>query len=366
MTAISLFQLEASVHWTLWTSYAGRFLSRDGRIVDPSTKNQTTSEGQAYAMFFALVANDRTRFDQLLDWTRNNLAEGDLTRHLPAWQWGESPSGSWSVLDDNSASDADLWMAYTLLEAGRHWKEPRFTVAGERLAGVIAKTEVDEIPGLGPMLLPGFRDFKVGSTVFLNPSYVPVQVLLGLAAHCPEGPWRAIAANVPRLVNASAPRGFALDWLSYRAGKGFGFDAPSGKKPVASYDAIRVYLWAGMLPDNSIARGNLLESLQGMSRLLSRHKIPPAVVDLNGTIAIAQGSPGFSAALVPFLIARGERERADRQRRRVSEAWNRATGLHGASPNYYDQNLILFSEGWLENRYRFDPNGRLNLSWRQK
>ncbi|MEP7363587.1 MAG: cellulose synthase complex periplasmic endoglucanase BcsZ [Acidobacteriota bacterium] len=366
MAAIPFFQLEASAEWALWNSYVDRFLSPDGRIADPAVQGQTTSEAQAYGLFFALVADDRERFERLLEWTQNNLANGDLTRKLPAWQWGKSPQGAWMVLDHNSASDADLWIAYSLLEAGRHWNEPRYKAMGEGLAAAIARFEVADIPGLGPMMLPGYRDFKVDDTYFLNASYLPLQLLWGVASHCPEGPWRAIAGNVPRLVKASAPKGFALDWVSYRPGHGFGFAVPSGKKQFASYDAIRIYLWAGMLPAALSARRTVVESLPGMSRVLSRQSAPPAVVNLDGSIENPQGSVGFSAAVVPFLMARGERARAEAQRRRVSEAFNRNTGLHGASPNYYDQNLILFSEGWLENRYQFTPDGRLYLSRRQK
>ena len=48
-------------------------------------------------MFFALVANDRARFDKLLSWTEANLAGGDLTQRLPAWSWGK---GSGRKLED--------------------------------------------------------------------------------------------------------------------------------------------------------------------------------------------------------------------------------------------------------------------------
>jgi endoglucanase len=364
MAAIPVLPLQAAEHWVLWDSYATRFMTRDGRIVDPATANRTSSEAQAYGMFFALVANDRTRFEQLLQWTVNNLANGDIAAHLPAWNWGEAPDGSWAVLDRNSASDADLWMAYTLLEAGKIWGEPRFTLAGQRLAEVVARLEVVDVPRLGTMLLPGFRDFKVDNKVFLNPSYTPLQVLLGIATHCPQGPWRGIAANVPRLIKASAPRGVALDWVSYGP-KGVALEGPAGRKAVAGYDAIRVYLWAGMLPKGVAGRGDLLASLSGMSRILARRRVPPAVIDLNGAIENEHGSVGFSAALIPFLIARGEGQTAAQQKERVSAAWNRATGLYGANPGYYDQNLILFANGWLENRYRFGADGSLNLLWRQ-
>src|ERR1700733_8236993 len=70
--------------WPLWEKYAGRFISVDGRVVDPMRGDITTSEGQSYALFFALVNNDRARFDLLFQWTVANLASGDLGTHLPA------------------------------------------------------------------------------------------------------------------------------------------------------------------------------------------------------------------------------------------------------------------------------------------
>ena len=53
----------------LYQSYARAFLDNQIRVIDRDTGDRTTSEGQAYAMFFALVANDRARFDGLLRWT---------------------------------------------------------------------------------------------------------------------------------------------------------------------------------------------------------------------------------------------------------------------------------------------------------
>ena len=61
---------------SLYQSYARAFLDNQIRVIDRDTGDRTTSEGQAYAMFFALVANDRARFDGLLRWTELNLAAG--------------------------------------------------------------------------------------------------------------------------------------------------------------------------------------------------------------------------------------------------------------------------------------------------
>src|ERR1700751_2122967 len=75
----------AAQDWPLWKSYAAGFMDNQVRVIDHGAGERTTSEGQAYAMFFALVANDRAGFDGLVHWTGANLAGGDLAAHLPAW-----------------------------------------------------------------------------------------------------------------------------------------------------------------------------------------------------------------------------------------------------------------------------------------
>ncbi len=109
--------------WAGYRTFVERFVQADGRVIDYSTPTQqTTSEGQSYGLFFALVANDRATFDRLLNWTRTNLAGNQFdpqNLRLPSWQWGRKADGSYGVLDPNSASDSDLWIAYDLLQAGR-------------------------------------------------------------------------------------------------------------------------------------------------------------------------------------------------------------------------------------------------------
>ena len=125
--------------WDLWDAYSARFINADGRVVEHSVGDRTTSEGQSYALFFALADNDRARFEKILYWTENNLAGGDLGKKLPGWQWGKAPDGEWKLLDPNPASDADCWIAYTLIEAGRLWQNPDYKLTGRRMLGLIAK-----------------------------------------------------------------------------------------------------------------------------------------------------------------------------------------------------------------------------------
>src|ERR1700742_1501795 len=88
----------AQCDWPAYRTFVERFVQADGRVIDYSTlAQQTTSEGQSYALFFALVANDRAGFDRLLGWTRANLAANQFdpqNMRLPAWQWGKKPDGT--------------------------------------------------------------------------------------------------------------------------------------------------------------------------------------------------------------------------------------------------------------------------------
>src|SRR5699024_4833853 len=117
---VAIAACEKSTGWPEWQAFRRDLIRPEGRVVDLSdSRHITTSEGQSYALFFALVDNDPVLFRQLLRWTERNLSEGDLTAKLPAWLWGRDTSGNWGVLDDNTASDSNLWIAYSLLEAGR-------------------------------------------------------------------------------------------------------------------------------------------------------------------------------------------------------------------------------------------------------
>jgi endoglucanase len=340
----------------LWSHYSASFMDGQIRVIDRDSGDRTTSEGQAYAMFFTLVANDRPRFDKLLRWTETNLAAGSLGERLPAWLWGRSADGDWRVLDANAASDADVWMAYSLFEAGAAWSEPRYTHLGERLAARIADEEVVDVPRIGRMLLPAPRGFHGNGTYRLNVSYLPLQLFIGLGGWHRDGPWMQIAERIPALVRASSPHGFATDWIDVSEGGVI----PSSH---GSYDAIRAYLWAGLLDPETPARADLLHAMSGMSRIVGATHEPPAKVTSAGAADDAKGPVGFSAALLPYLDALGERRLAREQWSRTRSSIDARTGLLGRPPKYYDQNLALFALGAREGLFWFDARGRLRTKW---
>ncbi|MFI8614115.1 cellulose synthase complex periplasmic endoglucanase BcsZ [Acidovorax sp. NPDC077693] len=341
-------------HWPGWDVFKAQFVSGEGRVIsDDGEGGRTYSEGQSYGLFFALVANDRKGFDTLLRWTENNLCGGDLGARLPAWLWGKRPDGSWGVIDSNAASDADIWIAYVLGEAARLWKEPRYHALGARLAQRILAEETADIPQLGLSLLPGPRGFVEGEGRWkLNPSYMPLQVMQRLATLYPQPAWKQLAQSSEKIIVGSSPKGYTPDWTLYDAQQGFLVDEKGKEKGQGGYNAIRVYLWAGMLAPGTTGRKAVLAALAPMARQVREQGHPPEYVDVLTGQGSGPGPAGFSAALLPFLQAQGDDSALKAQRGRLAATPIRPTA-------YYEQTLSLFGQGWMDGWYRFSASGQL-------
>lgn len=365
MAAISLllvtsFQTNAEEKdWPNWQHFKQGYIIDDGRVIDASdSRNITTSEGQSYALFFALVANDKKTFELLFNWTEVNLFKKDITSRLPAWLWGKKDNGEYGILDNNSASDSDLWIAYVLIEAGRLWKNYNYTSLGYFLAERILKEETIATVNNQRMLLPAAQGFSMeNSTYRLNPSYVPLQLIEYFTHIFSDNRWEQLKEGSLSLILDSAPRGYSPDWIYYRNGT---FFQKRNKSNNGSYNAIRTYLWAGMLSPEDEHYRKLLDALSPMQRKIKQTGFPPENINTNTTRYKGKGSAGFSAAVIPFLSALGDDESTQIQYKRAKNLLNLTPGQH-----YYDYVLTLFGNAWLEGRYRFAANGSLVTPWKE-
>lgn len=339
--------------WVLWDQYRNCCIQPDGRVVDHGRGDVTTSEGQAYALFFAIVDNDPVLFARLLRWTGDNLSRGNLSRHLPAWLWGRKKDGSWGVIDKNSATDADLWLSYDLIEAGILWHRPAYRRLGVRLARLAAKKEFADLPGLGPFPLGGRIGFHPTPDSWrTNPSYLPPFLIRFLATRLATPPWSGLPRKFSGMVASVSRCGFVPDWVQYVRGKGWRQDPVTG--PLGSYDAIRVYLWEGMTSTRDPDGRYILSRLRGWRR---KGEAGPTLY-VNTRTCTAYGIPpaGFAAAYLPLA----ERLQPDKPGMRgiispVLKGW----GLK----DYYDTNLVLFGTGYREGRFSFGRKGNLHVSW---
>lgn len=342
--------------WPAWQVLQDSSLSRDGRMIDRSQDDQrSTSEGQSYALFFALVDNDPALFDRILAWTQDNLAGGDMAARLPGWLWGQGKEG-WRLLDDNPASDSDLWLAYALLEAARLWRRPALQAIADGMLAKVRTREIVQIPTLGPMLLPGPQGFIEDGATRVNPSYLPLPLLRRFAAVDRSGPWQALADNTVALLQQTSPHGFAPDWAAWKDGS---FIVDPVKGAVGGYDAIRCYTWAGMTAPRDPLFRRQLSALSGPLQRLRSGAPMWEKIDTRTGKGQGEGNYGFRAALLPYLLAQGEKSRAAA----LLESLPSAEQQRADEPAYYSQMLTLFGRGWAEGRWRFAADGRLQPRW---
>lgn len=352
-------QAELSIQqcaWPLWQRFKDNYI-KDGRVVDDSeSRDITTSEGQSYGMFFALVANDQKAFDSLLEWTEINLSDGDLTAHLPSWLWGTLPTGEKGILDYNTASDSDLWIAYNLVEAGRLWDNYYYQTLGYAIAARILKEETIEVDNYGTVLLPGRTGFVSDKNhVRLNPSYLPMQLLVRMQALYPDYQWQALIDSSNKLLLDSMPMGFSPDWVEVTAN---GLQTDTATQGIGSYNAIRTYLWAGLLSDQSSHKAPLIKAMQPLVEVLKETNAMPETLNANDGSYKGNAGLGLTAAITPLLMASGETDLAKQIFNRTQD--NLASIEH---KHYYQSVLMLFAQGWMNKLYQFDAQGRVIPHW---
>ncbi|WP_306481167.1 cellulose synthase complex periplasmic endoglucanase BcsZ [Limnobacter sp.] len=341
--------------WPAWDGFKSAFVSDDGRVIDRSQEDlRTVSEGQSYALFFALVAQDKKAFDAVLQWTENNLSAGDLGKQLPAWIWGKKGE-SWGVIDANSASDADLWIAYALLEASRVWCNPDYADKARALGDLILNQESMEVSGLGLSILPGHTGFVLDNgAVKLNPSYLPPFMMARFAnAWADDTRWAQVYLASQKLLLDTGRTGQYPDWVLYNNGE---MSLPEDEQR-GDYDAIRTYLWIAMSSESDPTTAPLLRQLSPLTALLlKRQNMPEWFEPQSGKFSATRGPAGFQAAMAPLLQTMGMPELAKKFHAQSLKTPSKESWL---KYGYYNGALSLFAQGYMDKFYRFNSLGEL-------
>src|SRR5882762_6070960 len=74
-----------------WDNYKTQFILSNGRSIDPSAQNITTSEAQGYAMLRAVWVDDKPTFDRVYGFTINNMKRPQ--DNLFGWRYGQLSTG---------------------------------------------------------------------------------------------------------------------------------------------------------------------------------------------------------------------------------------------------------------------------------
>jgi len=225
------------------------YVRSDGRVSRPDQGDDTVSEGQAYGLLLAEVADDDAAFGRIWWWTREHLQRADGLLAYHADMTGR-------VLDEQPASDADLLIAWALLrhagpDADSHHAD------GRRVAAAVLAHETAIGPTGDPVLTAG--PWATARPVTLNPSYWSVDALSGLAELTGDARWRRLAEGVVPLAERLTDAGRLLppDWAELAAdGSLRPVPAPGGAAPRAQYglDAQRLVVWLATSCDGRARR----------------------------------------------------------------------------------------------------------------
>lgn len=217
--------------------YKKDYATQEGRVVDPSAGNFTTSEGQSYMLVMSLAMNDRKTFDLIYNWTKNNLRRQD---GLFAWRWGKNKDGKYEIIDNNSASDADMDIAFCLVLAYEKWKDEKYLKDAIHIIRTIWNKETKYVDG-HRVLIPGAAQ-NHSEIIEINPSYFSPYEFRIFQKYDKGHDWNELIDSSYYYldkVTSMTKTGLPPNWFSIKNGQ---IIIEDNKRGDFSYDAIRVFL----------------------------------------------------------------------------------------------------------------------------
>ena len=275
-------------------------------------------------MLLATYFNDPANFELMRNWTETTLRHS--SDHLHAWVF--KPYDARSVIDDNNATDGDIYIAWALLRAGAEWHKASYTQAGIDIVRDILTVCVVDYHGM-KLLLPGAKGFDRDNDYVVNLSYYAFDALRAFSRAVPDPAWAKLEADGVTLLRAARFGQWKLppDWLLVTSDGGI--RAADGWPNRFSWDALRIPMhlaWAGMQvpPIKSAVRF-------WMSPTFAVH--PPAWVDLKSNqVPPYAGHAGVRAIM---LLS---------QAKLNPTATRPAMPTVAEAPDYYAAALVLLSD----------------------
>ncbi|MBX4198392.1 hypothetical protein KW782_03600 [Candidatus Parcubacteria bacterium] len=235
----------------LWEEYKKEYLEPGTfRVLDKQKDFVTTSEGQSYAMLRAVWLGDKETFDNVWQWTKDNMRRSD--NQLFSWLFGRLPDGTYGILKDqgglNTATDADVDIALALVFASSRWNEDEYLGDAYVIIDKIWDEEVVTIGGK-PYLAANNLEKGAPTNIVINPSYFAPYAYRLFSHLDPDHPWMqlvdtsydVIDRSLDSNLNTSSSAGIPPDWIFMNKRTG-AISAPQNKDLTTnmSFDALRM------------------------------------------------------------------------------------------------------------------------------
>jgi endo-1,4-beta-D-glucanase Y len=333
-----------------WEGYKHDFIRDDGRVVDPARDDSTTSEGESYAMLRAVWMDDRGEFDRVWNWTRVHLRGAGSGPIASLWQ-PDSTVGHGTVVDANSASDADEDIALALVMGGHRWHDRRYLEAGLDVIREIWADDVAQVAGQPYLTAGNWAGPESDARVFLNPSYLAPYAYRVFAAVDPDHPWSMLVDTSYRALREcsrpspeSADRsGLPPDWCSLDPRSGAVISPQGGPSDVYGYDAFRV-MWRVALDYRWNRSGQAKAYLEGARFLHEewrRRGWLAAQYALDGRPLSTESPAAYAGDLGNLLVTDPAAARAV-----LSEKLLASYRPLGPAP-YWDQRHNYYTQNWV-------------------
>lgn len=313
-------------------AFLDRYVDPDGRVVRLDQGRDTVSEGQAYGMLLAVVAGDEERFDRIWQWTGQHLQRDD---GLLSWLWRDG-----EVVDQQSATDADLEAAWALLLAGDRFDREDFHMAASELAAAVLDGTTSQVNG---MLVLAAGPWARQDPIIVNPSYLVPPIFHDLARATGDPRWDEVRDSSQDLLRSLTEDGQLLppNWARLDdEGDAVPVDSPSGDGTSGQYglDAARVpvRLATSCAREDRALAGVLWEQrLHELEDGGAHISYSRAGGSMDGT-SNALGLVGAAAGA--FAAGEGERAR---------DLLDRAEAMSEANPTYYGDAWVALGRALL-------------------
>lgn len=320
--------------------YKKDYMSKDGRIIDPEKNNATTSEAQSYMLFMSYNLNDKKTFDLVYNWTKKKLRRED---GLFSWFWGKGPDGKYGVLDPNSASDADIDIAFCLIRAYERWKDKKYLKDALQTIRSIWQKETKLI-GLRRVIMPGAGQ-TLSDIIEVNPSYFSPYSFKIFKKYDRRHNWNRLVDSSYYYLNAVMSKtktGLPPNWFYIKNGKIVLEDSQRGD---FSYDAIRIY-WRVFADYKKTGEKRALSVLEKSKFFITQWKKTGHLYvnyKSDGQLRNKDEFVGSIAILIPSINLYDKKVAAEIYNKELTPYF-REKGYWPNKNKYYARNLLWFGE----------------------
>jgi endoglucanase len=310
--------------------FLARYVTSDGRVIRHDQGGDIVSEGQAYGMLIAEVAQQPALMRTIWSWTAAHLANSDglIASHA---------TGSGQIEDPHSATDADILIAYALLRyAGAD--QAALHGEGHRIADAVLSQESVNLPRGAPLPVAGPWAKATGT---VDPSYLMPSVFAALAGLTGNARWNRAAAAAVDMIRTLTNDGRLLppDWARLSGGRLVPIPNPGGGAGVQySFDAARLPIWfaTGCTADARNLAARWWRNLLGADGRSGPQALTVAGATINATPSPLPLMAGSAAA-----AAAGNDTAA-------SQLHTRATRLAQQDPTYYGDAWVALGPALLD------------------